>query len=395
MFNNSIEVSNLFGIIRRAARDVAPVTGLTHCHYKYPARFSPKFAAAAIESFSQPGDLVLDPYMGGGTTIVEAMARNRRVVGCDLNSLAVFITKAKTTVLTKREAHELLEWAHNIVPNLMYHTNVSGLDDVICEARTRNLELPRARAIKKFIALVLFSLDEFSSVKVEAFARCALLNVSQWALNGRKRQVLLPEFRSRLTSTTIEMLDASDVYAKILREIPGRKPPPVLIHGSSENIGKHRHFSSGGLADLVVTSPPYPGVHVLYHRWQVDGRRETPAPYWIANCLDGQGASFYNFGGRKQENHDDYFNASLRTLQGIRSVMRDEAVMVQMVAFSDPKSQLPRYLDNMTSAGFTELRPDSRGFKRIWRGVPGRNWHAELQGNTNSAREVVLIHKAS
>jgi tRNA G10 N-methylase Trm11 len=32
--------------------------------------------------------LVLDPYMGGGTTLVEALIAGRNVVGNDLNSLA-------------------------------------------------------------------------------------------------------------------------------------------------------------------------------------------------------------------------------------------------------------------------------------------------------------------
>src|ERR1700731_1047133 len=41
------------------ARDNEPVRGLTHSFYKYPARFSPIFARAAIEAFTQPGDLVL------------------------------------------------------------------------------------------------------------------------------------------------------------------------------------------------------------------------------------------------------------------------------------------------------------------------------------------------
>ena len=41
----------------------------------------------------------------------------------------------------------------------------------------------------------------------------------------------------------------------------------------------------------VLTSPPYPGVHVLYHRWQVDGRKEAPGPFWIAGKLDGAGSS--------------------------------------------------------------------------------------------------------
>jgi hypothetical protein len=74
-----------------AARDLALVRGLTHDFYKYPARFSPTFVRAAIETFTKPGDLVLDPHVGGGTTIVESRALGREGVGIDINPLAEFV----------------------------------------------------------------------------------------------------------------------------------------------------------------------------------------------------------------------------------------------------------------------------------------------------------------
>jgi hypothetical protein len=150
-------------------------------------------------------------------------------------------------------------------------------------------------------------------------------------------------------------------------------------------------------AQLVVTSPPYPGVHVLYHRWQVDGRKETPAPYWIINGKDGQSSSHYTFGDRRQSAANEYFRNSLRTLTSIRQIMRRGGVMVQLVAFANPLLYLPRYLENMALAGFEEVilrgtlnSPD----QRIWRDVPNRKWHATGKGRTSSAREVVLIHRA-
>ncbi|SRR5216684_124112 len=73
------------------ARDAEPVCGLTHGFYKYPARFSPKFARAAIETFTEPGDLVLDPHVGGGTTLVEAFAAGRDAIGIDISELAEFV----------------------------------------------------------------------------------------------------------------------------------------------------------------------------------------------------------------------------------------------------------------------------------------------------------------
>jgi DNA modification methylase len=75
------------------------ICGLTHNLYRYPARFSPYFVRAAIEEFTRPGDLVFDPFMGGGTTLVEASVLGRKAVGIDINSLAVFVSKAKTQTI--------------------------------------------------------------------------------------------------------------------------------------------------------------------------------------------------------------------------------------------------------------------------------------------------------
>ena len=50
------------------------VTGAPHDFYRYPARFSPIFAREAIKTFTRPGDFVLDPFCGGGTTLVEALS---------------------------------------------------------------------------------------------------------------------------------------------------------------------------------------------------------------------------------------------------------------------------------------------------------------------------------
>ena len=50
------------------------VTGAPHDLYQYPARFATVFAREAIQAFTKPTDLVLDPFCGGGTTLVEALA---------------------------------------------------------------------------------------------------------------------------------------------------------------------------------------------------------------------------------------------------------------------------------------------------------------------------------
>lgn len=385
--------------LRRAASDNRTVTGLTHTFYKYPARFSPAFVASAIEQFSSPGDVVLDPYMGGGTTIVEAYARHRKAVGCDLNSLAVFVARAKTSRLESADRASVIRWAAEVVPSLSYRTVTNELAELICPYRTRNLALARARPVKKLLALSMLSLKGLPSPHARNFSRAVLLNVAQWALNNRKVSPSLTSIRARIAQTCDNMIAGLDELDARVTSSVSPAQDPILIHATAAELPRKLPFSNGEAANLVVTSPPYPGIHILYHRWQVDGRKETPAPYWIAGCYDGKGASFYNFADRKEEHEDSYFQESLHTLRAIRAVTREGAVMVQLIAFSNPRRQLPRYLSNMEQAGFSELRESlSEGrvhtFRRIWRAVPSRAWYASLKGETNSSREVVLLHRA-
>ena len=267
------------------------------------------------------------------------------------------------------------------------------------DVKTKNLNLPRARFIKKLVAAVLDSLSSLQSQNAMDFARCAVLKTSQWALDGRKSHISLSQFRDKLKQNTNQMLGELKEFERFVKTRKLERPCRTLIEIDAASIDKAPIFSKRGVkVDLVVTSPPYPGLHILYHRWQINGRRETPAPYWITGCEDGQGDSYYNFGSRQQIGLHSYFETSLRTLNAIRKVIRHGGYMVQMVAFSDPKNHLPRYLANMKKASFSEVKfYDSEvtdGNNRIWRTVPNRKWHASLQGNTSGSKEVILIHQA-
>lgn len=385
--------------LTRSALDKNPVASLTHNFYRYPARYSPAFASTAIELFSNPGDIVLDPYMGGGTTIVEAIVAGRRAIGADLNSLSKFLTKVKTTKLNSAEKKSLSSWAEKIISQLTYRYPSENIAHLLLDSKTKNLNLPKARFIKKIVAAALNSIRSLSSQNSMDFARCAILKTSQWALDGRKSHTSLIQFRSRLKLNTNQMLKQLGDFERSVRTLKAGKLCRTLIEIDATLIYQAPIFSKHNVkADLVVTSPPYPGIHVLYHRWQVNGRRETPAPYWITGCEDGQGDSYYNFGSRQQQGLHSYFEKSLHTLKAIRRVMRPGGYIVQMLAFSDPQNHMPRYLANMETAGFKEvLLPNETALdthNRIWRTVPNRKWHATLIGKTSGSREVVLVHKA-
>jgi adenine-specific DNA methylase len=62
--------------------------------HKYWSRKPGDAVGAAIERWTQPGDVVLDPFCGSGVTPFEAHARGRRAVALDLNPFAVALTRA-------------------------------------------------------------------------------------------------------------------------------------------------------------------------------------------------------------------------------------------------------------------------------------------------------------
>lgn len=73
-----------------------PDSGIWATHDdKYPVNCPPYVARNIILRYSQKGDVVLDPFVGGGTTAVEAVLTHRNFIGFDINPEALAITEEK------------------------------------------------------------------------------------------------------------------------------------------------------------------------------------------------------------------------------------------------------------------------------------------------------------
>ena len=70
-----------------------------------PARFSPDLASAVIEAFSDPGDLVADYFVGGGTTLVEARLLGRLAFGSDVDFPVGLRKPCQDAVVRHDDAH--------------------------------------------------------------------------------------------------------------------------------------------------------------------------------------------------------------------------------------------------------------------------------------------------
>lgn len=79
----------------------------------YRACFKPQLPEFFIKRLTEPGDLVLDPFMGRGTTPLEAALNGRIPLGNDINPLSVLLTRPRLNVPSYTEVQQalgLIDW---------------------------------------------------------------------------------------------------------------------------------------------------------------------------------------------------------------------------------------------------------------------------------------------
>lgn len=365
------------------------IAGLTHNYYRYPARFSPEFVRESILHFSKPGDYILDAFMGSGTTIVEAIANGRNAIGFDISPLANFITSVKTTPLSNRDKYLIIKWLNDLELNQSFakETFVKELKNV-------------PEHLNKLLIYISRTINTFELPRQRNFAKCVLLRWGQWILDCRKELPNIDNMHMELMKQGKQMLLGLDEFVTFAQNngVPKNKITShrKLYTASVDELSDSRVLNkNNSKIKLILTSPPYPGVHVLYHRWQVNSRRETAAPFWIAGLNDGHGEAHYTMGGRSKRGNEEYFHSLCSIFQSLRRFLGENAIVIQLVSFANPDEQLAAFLNSMELAGYDEIFPLSvSGGTRVSRQVPNRKWYTMLDNreNQHASVETLLFH---
>lgn len=246
----------------------ASTNSTTNTIHPYPAKFIPQIPRHFIEQFSEPGDTVYEPFLGSGTTAVEANILGRNAIGNDVNELAVLISKVKTTPITTKKLISLDSLLNKIYTRIdLFH---SGKKNGIVKPDIVNLDM----------WFVDFVINELVIIKeeVEKLADKDLIDFCLVALSGIIITVSRQDSDTRYVRVP-KIINHFDTYDKFSRQI--NKLRKIMIASSkliengksvfkvadtrTENIFKENS------ADLAVTSPPYPNAYDyhLYHKYRL------------------------------------------------------------------------------------------------------------------------------
>lgn len=83
--------------VRLEIPHAADTAYLTHGLFRYVGKLPPPLMAYLLDNFSSPGDVVVDPMCGGGTTAIEAVSSGRSSRCFDINPVSRLVTAAVST----------------------------------------------------------------------------------------------------------------------------------------------------------------------------------------------------------------------------------------------------------------------------------------------------------
>ena len=267
------------GVTSTDAEGEALARAHVHGFHTYPARMHPMTAKRLVETFSEPEATVLDPFAGSGTVAVEARLAGRRAIAADLNPLAVRLTERKVMPATALHREALATGAREVAA-VADHRRVQkrgasrryGPEDVALFDPHVLLELDGLRVGID----TLWARGGIGPASQAAVARDLELVLSSILVKLSRKtsdtsstvrpQRIAAGFPSRLfVRKTEELVRALGAVAPLL----AAAPPALVIEDDARSL----LAVPTGSVDLVVTSPPYPGVydyvehHALRLRW--------------------------------------------------------------------------------------------------------------------------------
>ncbi len=253
---------------------------LTHGLHPYPAKFPPQVAARLIEILTSPGDVVLDPFCGSGTTLVEALRLDRAAVGTDINPVAVLISEAKTLRTDRTIDRALEELAQAVEADASSERGEPLLFSEqwpaclpLSPPPIPNMERWFAPSAIREIGLILARIEESKDKASRKVARAVLSSILVAVSNQ--------DSETRYTARP-KALTPGDVLASFARKL--REARGLLVAFREATFPREarilladtRHLPIGGIGplDAVVTSPPYANAfdYHLYHRHRM---------YWL------------------------------------------------------------------------------------------------------------------
>jgi DNA modification methylase len=224
-----------------------------HSFHRYFGKLIPGIPAFAIETFTKPGGVVLDPFSGSGTSVVEARERGRLGIGVDINPLATFVAKVKTTPIDESKLKSTLS---EIIGNF----SLTQKDAALKEPYVVNLDHWFRQEVKRELLTLRNLVRSIPESDIRDFF-LAVFSAFIRGVSNADPQHVFPGYskRMRALDQAGRTIDVEKAFVRAAKKriqqnsLLSREALPVnLINGDLRSAELKKNS-----IDLVVTNPPY------------------------------------------------------------------------------------------------------------------------------------------
>lgn len=235
--------------------------------HPYPAKYPIDLAIEYISKYTGEGDMVYDPFVGSGTTLLASSILKRKGFGTDINHIAVLISQFKLLSLEKKEINNLeafIQEFEDSYINDMEETKLfyyNSIEHWFCDDSIKILSVIKNKMENLHGNEKIFCKTIMSSI---------INTVSNQESDTRYAAVVKPN----LTSEYVAMVFIKRFKAVLnlfceFNEIPRSNNMNIVKLLDSKQCGELIEKQS---VDLILTSPPYVNTYdyYLYHKHRMN-----------------------------------------------------------------------------------------------------------------------------
>jgi len=252
-----------------------------HGLHPYPARMIPQIASKALNIYAKDCNLVLDPFCGSGTVLVESAIHGMNAIGIDINPLAVFLSETKAKMLDpkvlKNAIQQLKECQKKVISQEVNTDERQVMKILRIRKGLPNIEYWfKVEVIRELAKLEAFILTNYSNTALRNILYLCLSLTARKVSNvywdsdtfiKRRKKEELTSFNPNVIATFKSMIQ--HVHKKLCETLS--------ILRTCKKLGKVHVIQANSLkmplednsVDFVLTSPPYGEEKntVSYTRW--------------------------------------------------------------------------------------------------------------------------------
>ncbi len=309
-----------------------------HALHPYPAKFIPEIPAAALRLAPDQG-LILDPFCGCGTTLVESVRTGRSAIGIDLNPIATLVARAKLSGWSQQDA-DLLRKHRNRLLSAVARGDAETLERACIEIpRLDHWFSPVAQHALAGAAWYLDCLDPEDPwrIRLAAAVSSIVVRVSRQESDTRYAAIDKPSSVDAILGGLGRAVEKVGQAAFVLAGQSKDNATAQVITADVANLTDHVPIGSVAAA---VFSPPYPNAYEywLYHKYRM---------YWLGldplevRAREIGARPFYSGSGKLTG--ADFERQMAEVFGSLATVLRPDGLVFVVVGDSRIRG---RYVDN-------------------------------------------------